>query len=228
MAKPVPANLLQEQLAYYRARAGEYDESVLRTGRFAGPGLPEVDAEWQHLIDAVRALPPCESALELACGTGIWTAKLLNIAETILALDGAAEMLEVNRAKVGSPRVTYQHVDLFHWQPASTYDLVLAGFWLSHVPPGLLPAHIEQVAKAVRPGGRLFFADEPAGGRQLSGPVEGEFKQTRSVHDGSSYRIVKVYHDPDALAAQLKPLGFAEVQIWRGDYFFYLDARRTV
>src|SRR5690349_3670847 len=148
-------DLLKEQLAYYRARAQEYDESVNQTGRFASnaPLDPQVSADWQAIISAIHALPPADSVLELACGTGIWTRELLHIAKHITALDGAPEMLDVNRANVNDDRVTYQQADLFHWQPDAQYDLVMFGFFLSHVPPERLDAFLDAVTAAVRPGG---------------------------------------------------------------------------
>jgi demethylmenaquinone methyltransferase/2-methoxy-6-polyprenyl-1,4-benzoquinol methylase len=154
-----PEDLLAEQLAYYRARAQEYDESVLQSGRFAGPGIPQADAEWQHIVAALHALARVERTLELACGTGLWTQELLGISRSILALDGAPEMLAVNRAKLNSDKVRYQQADLFNWQPVETYDLVFAAFWLSHVSPALLAGHLEQLAKTVRLGGRVFLVD---------------------------------------------------------------------
>lgn len=218
-----PKDLLPEQMAYYNARAQEYDESVQFTGRFSGPGNPEVAREWHHVVSTLHAQPKVDTALELACGTGLWTKALLTVAKSIVAIDAAREMLEINLSKLHNDRVSYQLVDLFNWHPDESYDLVFFAFWLSHVPTALLSAHLAEVAKAVSPGGRLFIVDEPLNGRQLSGPTQGG-QQTRTLHDGSTYRIVKVYLDPDALAAQLRPLGFREVHVWSGDYYFYVNA----
>ncbi len=223
MAGKTENEILQEQLAYYRARAQEYDESVLQKGRFAGPEDPDVNKEWQHIVAALHKLPRSASVLELAYGTGLWTQELLDMGDSIVALDGAPEMLEVNRAKVGSPRVRYQQADLFQWKAEQTYDLVFFAFWLSHVPPDLLDAHLEQVAKAVKPGGRVFIVDEPAGGKNLSGPEEDK-QQTRELHDGQLFRIVKIYYDVNELADKLRALGFSDVQTWVGDYFFYMTS----
>ena len=50
---PDDAALLAEQVAYYRARAGEYDEWWLRTGRYdRGAAL---NAQWLAETDAVEA-----------------------------------------------------------------------------------------------------------------------------------------------------------------------------
>lgn len=165
-------DLFAQQLAYYNARAQEYDESVKQTGRFAGPSDPAIAAEWAHIQQRIAELPQVEHALELACGTGMWTQELLAVARHITALDGAPEMLATNQAKLNASRVRYQLADLFAWQPQTQYDLVFFAFWISHVPAERMPAFLEQAAAAVKPGGRIFLADEPAGGRQLSGPVE--------------------------------------------------------
>src|SRR5512147_1247418 len=97
-------NILKTQLDYYRARAQEYDESVRQTGRFAGtpPGDPVVDEEWIEIIQALRRLTPGRDTLELACGTGIWTRELLPLSTSLTAIDGAPEMLDANRAKLGA------------------------------------------------------------------------------------------------------------------------------
>lgn len=212
--------LLDEQLAYYRARASEYDKSVQREAN------PEADKEWEQIVRSLRVLGPMDSMLELACGTGLWTQELVDIGKSVVALDGAPEMLNVNRAKLGSDRVHYQQADLFDWKASAQFDLVFFAFWISHVPPNRISPFLAEVAKAVRPGGRIFIVDEPAGGKQLSGPIEGDSEQTRVLRNGSTFRIVKVYHDPQALTDQLIALGFTNPEVWAGDYYFTISATR--
>jgi demethylmenaquinone methyltransferase/2-methoxy-6-polyprenyl-1,4-benzoquinol methylase len=219
MSETKKEQILAEQLAYYNARAKEYDATAIAEGD------TEVGGEWQHLIDAVHDLPPGQRVLELACGTGIWTQELLDVADSIVALDGAPEMLEVNRAKLGSPKVSYKQADLFHWKADGEYDLVFFAFWLSHIPEDHLDQFLGEVARSVRPGGRVFLIDEPAGGKQVSGPEENN-QQTRQLQDGSAFRIVKIYYDPRKIAARLRQFGFTEIKIWTGAYFFYLNGVR--
>ncbi len=216
------SEILKEQLAYYNARAQEYDESVQSV---EGPQDPDVNREWQRVVAAVHGLPSSQRVLELACGTGIWTHELLDVADRIVALDGAPEMLEVNRTKLGSPRVSYQQADLFQWKADGEYDLVFFAFWLSHVPEDHLDRFLGEVTRSVRPGGRVFTIDEPAGGKQVSGPQENN-QQTRELHDGSAFRIVKVYYDPQKISEKLRKLGFSELEIWAGDYYFYMNGMR--
>jgi ubiquinone/menaquinone biosynthesis C-methylase UbiE len=217
---PRSDSLLDEQLAYYRARASEYDESIQQESNH------EADKEWQQIVRSLDALGPLESVLELACGTGLWTQELVKIGKNVVAIDGAPEMLAVNRAKVSSDRVRYQQADLFHWKADAQFDLVFFAFWISHVPPDRTAMFLAEVAKAIRPGGRVLIVDEPAGGRQLSGPIEGNNQQKRVLQDGRKYKIVKIYHQPHALAEQLQGLGFTDVEVNIGDFFFTINAGR--
>ncbi|HEY8744366.1 MAG TPA: class I SAM-dependent methyltransferase, partial [Chloroflexota bacterium] len=127
---------LAEMAAYYRARAAEYDEWFYRRGRFdrGGEANTRWAAEAETVFTAFEVLPLTGDVLELAPGTGIWTERLTRTARSVTAVDASAEMLAINRAKVGSENVTYILGDLFQWRPDRTYDAVVFGFWISHVP----------------------------------------------------------------------------------------------
>src|SRR5205814_700013 len=133
--------------------------------------------------------------LELAPGTGIWTERLARVATSLAAVDASSEVMAINRAKVGSERVSYVQADLFTWQPQRSYDAVCFCFWLSHVPLDRLDAFLHTVAQATRPGGTIFFADSlrkeisTAADHQL--PGEDQQIMTRKLNDGREFRIVK-------------------------------------
>lgn len=222
-------DLLKGQLSYYRARAQEYDESVQQTGRFATPepNSIETDPEWAQIVTTLHALKLVNQVLELACGTGIWTKELVEVGKSVTALDGAPEMLDTNRAKLQNPDVNYQVADLFGWKPDAQYDLVFFAFWLSHVPPEKLDSFLDNVMSAVKVGGRVFIVDEPQGGRQLSGENKAGMYQSRTLHDGRTFNIVKVYYDPDDVQAALTKRGFDHFTSMQGNFFFYLCGTRT-
>jgi demethylmenaquinone methyltransferase/2-methoxy-6-polyprenyl-1,4-benzoquinol methylase len=220
-------NVLKEQLAYYRARAREYDESLQGIGSTSNPALDEANQEWLHIVNALHALSPVDEALELACGTGIWTQELMTISHSITAIDGSPEMIEINRAKHSNGTVEYQYIDLFKWEPEKQYDLVFFAFWLSHVPPTHLSTFLNKVARATKPGGRVFIVDEPKSEGNISGAnVEGLYQQ-RTLHDGTSFRIVKVYYDPREIELELVKQGFKTESSIIGRTFFYLSVSRT-
>jgi ubiquinone/menaquinone biosynthesis C-methylase UbiE len=73
--------------------------------------------------------------LELACGPGTWTTRLLRHAEDVTAVDASPEMLAIASTRVDAGQVRFVSADLFRWRPDCRYDVVFFGFWLSHVPP---------------------------------------------------------------------------------------------
>jgi SAM-dependent methyltransferase len=188
--------LLVEQAAYYRAMAADYLEQVLDL-----PGAGE-------LTEALASFQPGGSVLELACGPAVWTGQLLEYATDVTAVDGSAEMLAIAAARVPGERVRFIQADLFTWRPDRRYDVVFMGFWLSHVPAGRFESFWSLVADCLRPGGRVFFADDAY--RTPDELVEGPSSSTirRQIPDGTAYRLVKVPHEPADLERRLRQLGW--------------------
>ena len=207
--------LLDEQLAYYRARAGEYDEWFLREGRYDRGS--EHRAEWFREVAeveaALRLAGPRGEVLELACGTGLWTRHLAVAARRITAIDASPEVIELNRARLRSGKVEYVVADLFTWKPDRRFDFVLFAFWLSHVPPTRFHAFWAFVRESLRPGGRVFFVDslrqQDATARDQA-PLDDSSITRRRLNDGREFDIVKVFYEPGDLERRLAALG------WRG------------
>ena len=197
MADDQLGQLLAEQIAYYRARAPEYLDGVLDL-----PGGSEIEA-------ALDGFAPAGDVLELACGPGSWTPRLLQDATSVTAVDAAPEMLAIARNTVGDDdRVRFIEADLFAWRPDRRYDVVFFAFWLSHVPLERFDAFWALVDECLAPGGRVFFADDAY--RTADELVEGEASSTirRRLNDGSTHRAVKVPHTPQALERRLAQLGW--------------------
>ena len=223
-------DILQQQIAYYRARAGEYDEWFYRVGRYDRG--PELNQQWfnevKQIMETLHAIGKVDDALELACGTGIWTEQLLKVAQQITALDASPEVIAINRKKMKADNIDYQEADLFQWQPERQYDLVLFSFWLSHVPPDKLDSFLKAVASAVKPGGRLFMVDSRPDGTSSAidhQPYEAEsIHHVRKLNDGREFKIIKIFYEPDALRAKLAEFGFdADVRNTE-HYFIYASA----
>ena len=146
--------------------------------------------------------------LEIACGTGRWTGRLLRHASEVTALDASAEMLAIAAGRHGGERVHFIETDIFDWQPDGRYDVVFFGFWLSHVPRERFDSFWTLVADCLRPGGRVFFVDDAY--RTADELIEGEASSTirRRLNDGTAYRIVKVPHEPAELEQRLARIGW--------------------
>jgi len=199
------SDLLGEQRRYYAERAPEYDDWWYRRGRFElEPGaLARWQADVAEAEAALEALTPPGRVLELAAGTGIWTRKLVGLAERVVAVDANAETLVLNTSGAELVRA-----DLFEWQPAERFDLVFFSFWLSHVPEEHFEEFWALVRGALAPGGRVFLVDSGAQDTAHTGTDQEGWKESRSLADGRTFRIVKRRWPPDELAARVGPLGF--------------------
>jgi demethylmenaquinone methyltransferase/2-methoxy-6-polyprenyl-1,4-benzoquinol methylase len=190
--------LLAEQTAYYRAAAAEYDRPYAELERL------------QRLLTVVDDLPVSGDVLELACGTGQWTPRLAARARSVTAVDAAAEMLAVARARGPFPNVRFLQADLFEWQPSRRFDTVFFAFWLSHVPPARLSGFWDTIAAVLAPGGKAIFIDDgPTAAASEEGVMDGPVPTVlRRLDDGSRYRIVKVFHDARTLTGDLTARGW--------------------
>ena len=190
------ASVLAEQLGYYRAVANEYG--------YGGIDIAGLD----ELLAAIDAFRPTGDVLELACGTGVWTAGLVRSAATVTAVDAAPEMLARATARDGTAAVRFIEADLFSWRPDSRYDTVFFGFWLSHVPDENFDSFWALVDDCLRPDGEVFFFDD--NDRTEAELIEGTSSPIveRRVGDGTPFRLIKVPFQPEALERRLRRLGW--------------------
>lgn len=207
--------LIESQMAYYRARAAEYDQWFLRQGRYdrGEANARQWFAEVQQVKDALSVFDPAGDVLEFASGTGWWTEELAKYAERITAVDASPETISINKAKLQSGKVSYVQANIFEWEPDRQYDVVFFSYWLSHVPPERFEPFWELVRRALKENGRVFLIDSlytagtTAKDQQLK--TEQDTILTRHLNNGESYEIVKVFYTPDSLSEKLRPLNWA-------------------
>ena len=228
IARMAVDDILHDQIGYYRARAGEYDEWWFRTGRYDRG--PEFNAQWQlevaaveEALDAWLAVRRPQNVLELACGTGLFTRRLAPHVPHVTAVDASPEVLAINRGRVAADNVGYVEADLFSWRPAQRYDAVFFSFWLSHVPDDRFAAFWETVASALAPSGAAYLIDSAfdptstAKDHVLPGRDAGVV--TRKLNDGREFRIVKLFYRPEELTAKLSTLGW-RAEIRQTEHYF--------
>lgn len=224
---------LAEQAAYYRARASEYDEWWQRLGRHDHG--EEFSAQWneetREVECALTRFAPSGNVLELASGTGWWTERLARMATALTCVDAAPETIALNRerlARADLPLPTYVEADLFAWNPAERFDVVFFSFWLRHVPSDLFEPFWRTVANALKPEGRVFFIDShPVAARTTQrnhATDAGDETEERRLNDGRTFRIVKIYHEPSAVADRLQRLGWRATCNATPRFFIYGEA----
>jgi SAM-dependent methyltransferase len=220
-------SVLEQQIEYYRARAAEYDQWFLRQGRYDhGSDLNERwFAQDREVLDSLNTFRPDGSVLELACGTGIWTARLSLYAQEITAVDASPEVIAINRARLRSSKVKYVEANVFAWTPPAQFDVVFFGFWLSHVPPERFDAFWSLVKRALKPDGRFFFVDSryesTSGAKDHQLPDRTETTLTRRLNDGREFQIYKIFYDAEDLQRRLRGLGWDAQVNQTADYFLY-------
>jgi demethylmenaquinone methyltransferase/2-methoxy-6-polyprenyl-1,4-benzoquinol methylase len=226
------AELLAQQVAYYRARAPRYDEWWQRSGPYDRG--PESAAEWDRQLvlveEALTAFSLSGDVLELAGGTGWWTQRLVRCAETLTVVDSSPEALEINRSRTGRDDIGYEVADVFSWLPDRAYDVVFFSFWLSHVLRQRFRAFWSIVRSCLSPDGRVFLIDnhnDPLPSTDIKDPYVLEYqpdRHIRRVDDGREFNVVKVMYEPHELEAQLEDLGWtAKINATR--WFLFGSAR---
>lgn len=224
---------LAEQIAYYRARAPEYDAWANREGDFdRGHHNNAWHAEKRRLVTALREFWPSGNVLEVAGGTGQWTEQLLRYTPLLTVLDAAPEALEENRKRTArrTTMIEYHDDDVFTWEPPERYDVVFFSYWLSHVPPERFAQFWKQVDRFLKPEGRVFLIDnlptEQAEELDPETPADDDASVLRPAPDGNLYRVWKVLWRPEELRKVLFDLGWSFDVFPTGHYFLWAQGSR--
>jgi ubiquinone/menaquinone biosynthesis C-methylase UbiE len=217
-----------EMLAYYEARAPEYDDWYLRRGRYERG--PVHDAAWNAELDMagrwLDALPIEGDIVELAAGTGWWS-PLLAVKGELSMYDGNPGPLERARERLVAHRLrAHLHVRDAWAEPDRQVDALFTGFWLSHVPRDRLDPFLALVRRWLKPGG-LFALIDSLPDEQSSAadhPTPTDDRSLRRLADGREFTIVKVYYTPAELEGALRRAGFRDAEVTTTGRFFLTGA----
>jgi SAM-dependent methyltransferase len=198
-------DIINEQIDYYRRRAPEYDASLA--------SLPDhIVVAAKELDEALDRFRPTGHVLEIACGTGLGTERLLQHADSITAVDSSPEVIELAKQRINNdPRVRFIVADIFEWEPSAVYDVVSFRAWLTHVPPTRFESFWDLVQRALKPDGRVFFDDDLEGAFEEQ-PLDTPHLVRRTTEAGDKFRVVKRFWKPDELEATLRRLGW-DIQV---------------
>lgn len=215
--------------------------STLALMRFleSAPGRYDRGMRWLTLgrVDEIReavaaAVPDLEApaVLEIGCGTGALTSRLLARGARVTAFDQNPEMLERARDRIGDApgceilERTASEIDRL---PDASFDAIVASFSFSEMSALERRFVLAQAAAKLRPDGRLAIADEvcprSAGARLL-------FRLLRAPQALLGWLAVGSVSQPlSDLDAELASAGFRtlERREWLGGHLALSVAERT-
>ncbi|GAM20066.1 hypothetical protein SAMD00019534_032410 [Acytostelium subglobosum LB1] len=237
--------LLEEQQEYYNQRSGEYDDWWNRKGDFDHGEQSNTEFtsnrsgiySFLETVTGESVMGPGQlRVLELAPGTGNFTHFFLRNTPKRFNLrceEGSPDMMRVLGNKyaelVAAAGDAFQihQTNLLNEQFAPEkehYDIVFLGFFISHVPPELFASFFGKIFAALKPGGRIIFADSffPLRNKMVNqdaheavvNRVEYQQQQSndyvieRKLLNGDKFRIVKVGFSVDDIISILQPHGF--------------------
>jgi len=189
-------------LDYYKRRAAIYERIYHKPERQAD--LRAMEA-WLPTVFTGRRV------LEVACGTGWWTAFGARDAASWLATDLNPETMEIARTKTLPASVRFETVDAYSFAQidGQRFDAAFAGCWWSHVLLQELPRWLATLHARLEPGARVVMLDN----RYVEGsstPISrrdaaGNSYQQRRLDDGSAHEVLKNFPARDEALAMLGP-----------------------
>ena len=189
-------------LDYYRRRAGEYEAIYAK---------PERQADLACLGRHIPSRLAGRRVLEIACGTGYWTALLSREAISITATDLAEEPMRIAQAKdYGGGAVRFALADAYDLpESLGRFDAALGVFWWSHIPVNRIQAFLSSLHSRLESGARVLFMDntyvEGSSTPLAERDSEGDTYQLRALADGSRNRVLKNFPTEQELRERLAP-----------------------
>lgn len=114
------------------------------------------DPRAHYLAEFDRRLPDGAKVLELGCGAGVPSTRMLAERHDVLGVDLSQQQIDLARANV--PAARFEKADMTALEFADgEFDGVAAFYSILHVPREEQPALIASIARWLRPGG-LFLA----------------------------------------------------------------------
>lgn len=144
---------------------------------------------------------PGQHVLEIGCGTGRHTARLLAAGKQVTGVDQSPGMLAMARAKLG-PAPTLLQGDFLTLELAEAgFDAALTALVLEHIAD--LPGFFRHLARSLRPGAPFFISEiHPAR------TAAGTFAHFKDAETGTDVSLASYPHSAEQLAAAATGAGF--------------------
>ena len=209
----------RDMVQYYAKRAQEYERIYQR---------PERQADLQALCATIEDTFASRDVLDIACGTGFFSACAARRARSLEGIDANEETLELARAK-GLPNASFRVGDAYDLGlPGRAYSGALCTFWWSHIPKDKIEAFLRNVHRSLEPGAAVLFADntyvEGSSTPLARTDAGGNTYQNRKLESGASYEVLKNFPMADELVSWGKRFG-TDVELRSLTYFWCLRYR---
>jgi demethylmenaquinone methyltransferase/2-methoxy-6-polyprenyl-1,4-benzoquinol methylase len=208
-------------LEYYGRRAPEYERIF---------ELPERQDDLRGLKRSVRSALEGRDVLEVACGTGYWTEAIAPVAQSILATDGSATVLEFAKRKRYPPgQVSFAVANAYRLEGISRrFSAGFAGFWWSHIPLEKFSDFLDLFHSRLSENAIVVACDNRyvEGSNTPSSRVDryGNNYQRRQLEDGSRCEVLKNFLTADQLRSIVEGRGTA-ASITESKYYWCLTYR---
>lgn len=198
MTSPAAAATEESMRQYYAQRAQVYERVYYK---------PERQHDLRAMESALAVPFAGRHVLEVACGTGWWTAHGARLAASWLATDLNPETLTIAQHKAMPACVRFAVADAYTLAglEGQRFDGAFAGFWWSHVPLARLPGWLALLHSRLDSGAQVVLLDN----RFVAGSSteisrrddDGNTYQQRTLDDGSAHEVVKNFPGRDAAIA---------------------------
>ncbi len=208
---------------YYRRRASEYEQTYARPER-------QTDLAVLHAHVAKRFAT--RRVLDVACGTGYWSASIAREAQSLTGVDANDATLALARDKrlrTSTGVARFLEGDAYALDESlGRFDAAFVGFFWSHVPHDELARFVNSLLARLTPGARVLILDNDYV-EGSSTPIalvdnDGNAWQERPLSDGTMHRVLKNFPTRADLMKHLAHRA-SFTHWWRLDYYWLFECR---
>ncbi|MES2932948.1 MAG: class I SAM-dependent methyltransferase [Pseudomonadota bacterium] len=210
----------QNLAQYYAKRAQTYEQVYAK---------PERQEDLAILRERVAEVARDHKILEIACGTGYWTAQLAPVAASVLATDLNPEVITIAQTKdLPANKVNFAIADAFDLPAGDSFTACFAGFWWSHVKRQEQEEYLKQLSARLGKDTLLVLLDncyvEGSSTSIARTDADGNTFQIRNLPDGSRIEVIKNFPADSFLRKKLAA-SVKDIRIRRLEHYWMLTGR---
>ena len=171
---------------------------------------------WELALALRRALRG-KRVLEIACGTGVWTRVIVDVAGFVLATDASprilarAKKLVSHGKQIPVERLGFLQLDAYDLASApGEFDAALAINWLQHVPCARHAEFLDLLHRKLRRGATVFIGTSHRSAEWRADlfrpPGEPDFYSRRTRPDGCEYEVIDNLFSKEELGRIFAPV----------------------